>query len=137
VPETLGAREGEAAELLIAKIEDAIREYPLREAGDYRAWPGPNSNTFIQAILDAVPEIDATLPALAIGKDHPYDGRWLRVTADGAGFRFSAAGYGGVTLGWREGLAVDFAGAAIRLDFRRPAIELPGLGRFGVGLQGG
>jgi hypothetical protein len=59
------------------------------------------------------------------------------VTADGAGFRLSFAGYGGVTLGWREGLAIDIAGAAIRIDLRRPAIELPGLGRFGVGLQAG
>ncbi len=134
-PETLYALDGAAAERLIPRIEDAIRAYPLREAGDYRAWPGPNSNTFIQAILDAVPEIDATLPALAIGKDFPYDGHWLRVTADGAGFRLSIAGYAGLTLGWREGLAVDIAGAALRLDFRRPAVELPGLGRFGAALQ--
>jgi len=134
-PETVYALDGAAAARLIPKIEDAIASYPLSAAGDYHAWPGPNSNTFIQAILDAVPEIDATLPALAIGKDHPYDGRWLRRTADGAGFRLSLAGYGGVTLGWREGLAIDIAGGAIRLDVRRPAIELPGLGRFGMALQ--
>jgi hypothetical protein len=137
LPETVYALDGAAAERLIPKIEDAIRAYPLREAGDYRAWPGPNSNTFIQATLDAVPEIDATLPALAIGKDHPYDGRWLRVTADGMGLRLSLAGYAGITLGWREGLAIDIAGAAIRFDARRPAIELPGLGRFGVPPQAG
>ena len=134
-PETIYALDGEAAEQLIPKIEAAIRAYPLSAAGDYHAWPGPNSNTFIQAILDAVPEIDATLPALAIGKDFPYDGHWLRPTADKAGLRLSFAGYGGVTLGWREGLAVDFLGAALRVDLRRPAIELPGLGRFGVASQ--
>jgi hypothetical protein len=135
LPETVYAVDGEAAERLIPKIEDAIRAYPLSEAGDYRAWPGPNSNTFIQAILDAVPEIDATLPSLAIGKDHPYDGKPLRMTADGMGLRLSLAGYAGITLGWREGLAVDIAGAAIRIDIRRPAIEFPGLGRFGMSLQ--
>ena len=132
VPETLYALDGEAASRLIPKIEAAIHAYPLREAGDYHAWPGPNSNTFIQAILDAVPEIDATLPALAIGKDFPYDGKWLRATADGVGFRFSLGGYGGVTLGWREGLTLDLAGGGVRLDIRRPAIEFPGLGRFGM-----
>lgn len=132
LPDTVYALDGTAAEALIPKIEDAIREYPLSAAGDYHAWPGPNSNTFIQAILDAVPEIDATLPALAIGKDFPYDGKWLRPTADGAGMRLSLFGYAGLTLGWREGLAVDIGGAALRLDLRRPAIELPGLGRFGV-----
>jgi hypothetical protein len=131
-PDTIYALDGAEAARLIPKIEAAIRAYPLREAGDYHAWPGPNSNTFIQAILDAVPELDATLPALAIGKDHPYDGKWLRMTADGLGFRFSLGGYAGLTLGWREGLAIDLAGGSIRLDVRRPALELPGLGRFGV-----
>ena len=28
-----------------------------------------NSNTFLQAVLDAVPELNAMLPATAIGKD--------------------------------------------------------------------
>jgi hypothetical protein len=136
-PETVYALDGAAAERVIPKIEAAIRAYPRSAAGDYRAWPGPNSNTFIQAILDAVPELDTTLPALAIGKDHPYDDRWLRPTADGAGLRLSFSGYGGITIGWREGVAVNFFGAAVRLDFRRPAVELPGLGRFGMGPQAG
>jgi hypothetical protein len=132
VPATVLAMDGAAAAAAIPKIEAAIHAYPLRAAGDYRAWPGPNSNTFLQAILDAVPALDATLPALAIGKDYPYDGRWLRATADGAGFRLSAGGYAGLTLGWREGIALDLLGAGLRLDLRRPAIELPGLGRFGL-----
>lgn len=131
-PETVYALDGPAAEPLIPKIENAIRQYRFSAAGDYRAWPGPNSNTFIQAILDAVPELDATLPALAIGKDFPYDGNWLRRSAGGDGFRFSLGGYVGFTLGWREGIAADLLGASVRLDLRRPAIELPGLGRFGV-----
>jgi len=42
-----------------------------------------------------------------------------------------------VTLGWREGVALDIGGAALRLDLRRPAVELPGLGRFGVAPQAG
>jgi hypothetical protein len=131
-PETVFALDGEAAERIIPRIEAAIRAYPLSAAGDYRAWPGPNSNTFIQAILDAVPEMDATLPALALGKDYPYDGKWLRRTADGAGFRFSLAGYAGLTVGWREGVAIGFLGNALGLDVRRPAVELPGLGRLGI-----
>jgi hypothetical protein len=132
LPETVFALDGAAAAAAIPRIEAAIRAFPRSAAGEYRAWPGPNSNTFIQAILDAVPELDATLPALAIGKDYPYDGRWLRSTADGAGFRLNFAGYGGLTLSWREGLAVGLLGTAVRLDFRRPALELPGLGRIGI-----
>ncbi|HEY4161651.1 MAG TPA: DUF3750 domain-containing protein [Dongiaceae bacterium] len=132
LPETVYALDGPTAQALIPKIENAIREYPYSAAGDYRAWPGPNSNTFVQAVLDDVPELDAILPALAIGKDFPYDGKWLRPTAGGDGFRLSLGGYAGITLGWREGIALDFLGAAIRLDIRRPAVEFPGLGRFGI-----
>jgi hypothetical protein len=46
--------------------------------------------------------------------------------------RLSLGGYAGLALGWREGIALDFLGAALRLDLRRPAIEVPGLGRFGL-----
>jgi hypothetical protein len=35
----------------------------------YRAWPGPNSNTFIATILK-MSEIEISLPATAIGKDY-------------------------------------------------------------------
>ena len=76
-----------------------------------------------------------TLPNIAIGKDYPYDGRWLRATPSGTGFRLSLGGYGGLTLGLREGLEINVLGAVFGLDWRRPAIELPGLGRFGM--QGG
>ena len=33
--------------------------------GDYSAWPGPNSNTFVQAALNSVPELKAVLPPSA------------------------------------------------------------------------
>lgn len=81
---------------------------------------------------DAVPEIYATLPSIAIGKDYPYDGRWLRRTASGTGFRLSLGGYGGLTIGWREGLEINILGAVLGIDWQRPGVELPGLGRFGV-----
>ena len=40
------ARRG-AAEGAIPKIEAAIKSYNYANAGDYRIWPGPNSNTFV------------------------------------------------------------------------------------------
>src|SRR3546814_3805210 len=79
VPELVYAADGPEAERLIPRIRDAIGGYTHRHYGDYRAWPGPNSNTFVAAVIDAVPEIRRSLPSTAIGKDYPYDGRWSEI----------------------------------------------------------
>ena len=123
---------GPAAEAMIPRMRAAIADYAWRNLGDYRAWPGPNSNTFVAAVLDAVPEARAVLPNTAIGKDYPYDGRWLRRTPSGTGIRLSLGGYAGVTLAWVEGIEVNILGGVAGLDLRRPAIKLPGLGRLGM-----
>jgi len=131
-PEVIFAADGEAAASLIPRMQAAIQAYPWRNRGDYRAWPGPNSNTFVAAVLDATPEAEATLPPTAIGKDYPYDGRWLHRTASGTGLRLTLAGYAGLTIGWVEGLEVNLLGAVVGIDVRRPALKLPGLGRLGL-----
>jgi hypothetical protein len=66
-PETIVAVDGEEACRLIPTICHLIETYRFRAYGDYSPWPGPNSNTFVQAILDAVPELKAVLPPTAIG----------------------------------------------------------------------
>ncbi len=48
---------GADAEALIPKVEAAIKDYRYAHAGDYRIWPGPNSNTFVATVLRAVPEL--------------------------------------------------------------------------------
>jgi len=133
VPEVVFAADGPAAEALIPRMQAAITGYAWRNRGDYRPWPGPNSNTFVAAVLDAVPEIRVSLPPTAIGKDYPYDGRWLRLTPSGTGIRLTLGGYAGLTLAWVEGIEVNILGAVAGLDLRRPAIKLPGLGRLGMG----
>ena len=35
--------------MLIPRIGAAVEGYAWRHCGDYRAWPGPNSNTFVAA----------------------------------------------------------------------------------------
>jgi hypothetical protein len=57
VPETIATLDGAEAARLIPKIRQVIENYRFRSYGDYNAWPGPNSNTFVQAVLDAVPEL--------------------------------------------------------------------------------
>ena len=48
---------GADAERLIPRVEAAVAAYSYAQAGDYRVWPGPNSNTFVAAVLRAVPEL--------------------------------------------------------------------------------
>ncbi|MBB4421629.1 hypothetical protein GGD66_000155 [Bradyrhizobium sp. CIR48] len=132
LPKTVVAVDGSRAEFLIPRIRTVIETYKFRTYGDYSAWPGPNSNTFVQAALDAVPELRAVLPPTAIGKDYPYSGEWIGLTASRTGFYASLFGYLGLTLGWVEGLEINFFGAVLGLDIRRPAVKLPGIGRLGV-----
>ena len=132
VPETIAAIDGPEASRLIPKIRNVVEHYKFRSYGDYNAWPGPNSNTFVQAVLDAVPELKTVLPPTAIGKDFPYRGAWFGLTPSGTGAYASAGGYFGLTVGWVEGLEINFLGAVLGLDIRRPALKLPGIGRLGV-----
>jgi hypothetical protein len=132
-PETIAAADGEVADRMIPKIRAAVESYQPRSYGDYRAWPGPNSNTFVTAVLAAVPELQATLPPTAIGKDFPYDGDMFGLTPSRTGVRFTLDGYLGLTVGWVEGIELNLLGAVFGVDLRRPAIKLPGLGRLGFG----
>src|SRR6267378_3205241 len=43
-PAILADKRGDGVDALIERIDKAAREYPY--AGEYAAWPGPNSNTF-------------------------------------------------------------------------------------------
>lgn len=56
---------------LITKIKDAVARYPYPNS--YRAYPGPNSNTFTAWIAREVPELGLELPFRAIGKNYPFD----------------------------------------------------------------
>lgn len=132
LPEVLFAADGPAAAALIPRIEAAVAAYPLRAYGDYQVWPGPNSNTFVAAVMEAVPEAHLVLPPTAIGKDYPHDGRWLRPTPSGTGMRLSLGGYAGLTVGWVEGLEVNILAAVVGIDLRRLALKFPGLGRIGM-----
>ena len=51
---------------LIARVDAAARAYPW--ARTYKAWPGPNSNTFTAWVGKIVPELGLDLPMSAIGK---------------------------------------------------------------------
>lgn len=121
---------GAKAQALIPRIDVAIRSYPYADYGDYRIWPGPNSNTFVAAVLRAVPELGVTLPPTAIGRDFrawPYVG----LTDSGTGVEASLWGVLGVKLGWVEGVELNVLGLVAGLDLREPGIKVPAYGRIG------
>jgi len=72
---------GPEATALIPKIEAAIRTYEFAQAGDYRVWPGPNSNTFTATVLRAAPELAVAMPPEALGRDFRADGSFVGATA--------------------------------------------------------
>ena len=131
VPRVLVDVRGEEAAALIPKVKAAIAAYSYSNFGDYRMWPGPNSNTFTATVLRAVPELAVTLPSNAVGKDfRPYP--YLGLTDSGTGVEASLWGLLGVKLGWVEGLEVNFLGLVAGLDLRHPGVKLPGFGRIGM-----
>jgi Protein of unknown function (DUF3750) len=129
-PEAIADVRGAAAEALIPRMEAAIKAYGYAKMGDYRVWPGPNSNTFVATILRSVPELGVTLPPTAVGKDF-RDLPYLGLTDSRTGIEANLWGLVGLKLGWVEGLELNFLTLVAGLDLRHPAVKLPGLGRLG------
>lgn len=124
---------GPEAARLIPGLEAAIAAYPWSARGSYRIWPGPNSNTFVATVLSAVPELKASTPPEAVGRNFPT-GRWIGRTAAG-GFRATLGGFAGITLGLRDGVEIDMLGLVAGVRFADFAILLPGFGAVGPSLR--
>ncbi len=67
-PRLLVDRQGPEVDALIAAVEQAAASYPWPET--YRAFPGPNSNTFTAWIAKQVPLLELDLPFSAIGSGY-------------------------------------------------------------------
>ena len=67
-PELLQAHQGPAAEALIDAVDAAARSYPWQH--QYKAFPGPNSNTFTAWVAREVPQLELDLPWSAIGSGY-------------------------------------------------------------------
>jgi hypothetical protein len=129
-PELLLDIRGEEAKRLLPAVLDAVRAYPYPDS--YTMWPGPNSNTFTAHVGRSVPALMLTLPVTAIGKDYLPGGALLAGTPSGTGYQLSMLGALGLTVATHEGLEVNILGLAAGIDFRRPALKLPGIGRIGM-----
>jgi hypothetical protein len=129
-PDLLVDVRGDRVDALIDRVEAAVRDYPYPST--YRTWPGPNSNTFTAFVGRAVPELRLDLPPTAVGKDFLPGGAPVGVTPSGTGVQLSLLGLAGVLVGWEEGVELNVLGLTFGLDWNRPALKLPGVGRVGV-----
>lgn len=122
---------GPDAEKLIPRIEAAVKAYDYAQTGDYRIWPGPNSNSFVAAILRTVPELGLALPSNAVGRDFRH-GFFAGTSDSGTGFEINLHGVAGIKLGWVEGIELNLLGLVAGLDLRHPGLKVPGFGRIGI-----
>src|SRR5215470_15967620 len=129
-PQLIAELRGEAAARAIPIILQAVENYPY--ANEYQLWPGPNSNTFTAYIGRQVPELRMDLPANAIGKDYPINGSLIDSAPSGTGYQFSMFGLLGLTMAKEEGIELNLLGLSFGIDFLKPALKLPIIGRLGV-----
>jgi hypothetical protein len=127
-PELLLDRRGDG-DSLIEKIRAAVARYPYPHA--YRAWPGPNSNTFVAYVARQVPELGLALPANAIGKDFLSGGALVARAPSGTGFQLSVYGLAGILVALKEGIEINVLGLSTGIDAAAPALKLPAIGRLG------
>ena len=129
-PQIVLDRRGPGVDAMIDKIRAAIASYPYPH--EYRAWPGPNSNTFTAYVARQVPELGLDLPPNAIGKDFLPGGALFAAAPSGSGFQVSLYGLVGLLLAIDEGVEVNIMGFNIGVDATMPALKLPGVGRVGL-----
>jgi Protein of unknown function (DUF3750) len=129
-PEIIFSASGAKAEKMIPQIYDAIESYPYPNF--YSAYPGPNSNTFISYIMRNVSGFNTVLPSNAIGKDWIGKAQFFGITESRTGIQFSLYGMLGFTIGLIDGIEIDIIGLSFGVDFLRPALKLPIIGRVGM-----
>ena len=129
-PQVIRDLRGADAKAVIDKLPAAVASYPHPDL--YRAWPGPNSNTFVAHVGRAIPELRVTLPATAIGKDYLPGPALAGLSPSGTGLQLSILGLAGIMVGWEEGFELNLLGLTFGLDVKRPALKLPAVGRLGM-----
>lgn len=126
-PRLIDELRGAAAQAVIAKLPGAVAAYPY--ARRYEVWPGPNSNTFIAYLGRELPELRLALPSTAIGKDYVPFAEIVSRTPSGTGYQLSLFGLLGISVGRADGFELNVLGLVFGLDWQRPALKLPGIGR--------
>ena len=113
---------------VIENIRAAVASYPYPQ--EYRAWPGPNSNTFTAFIAREVPELGLDLPSTRSEKIF-CPGALFAAAPSGTGFQVSLWS-GRCPLAVGDGFEVNLLGLNIGVDAAVPALKLPAIGRLGL-----
>jgi hypothetical protein len=127
-PEIVASITGAEAARLIPAVEAAVADYRFSRHGDYRIWPGPNSNSFVAHVLRSLPEFGTTLPSNATGRDYAPGMVAFDLAPDWRDIHVTLGGYVGFAFGVRSGLEVHLAGLVAGLDLARPGIKIPAFG---------
>jgi hypothetical protein len=107
---------GTKAEILISAVKIAVSTYPY--ANHYRAWPGPNSNTFIAYIIKQVPELHFTIPYNALGRNYGWHWTMNSLSLGGLfGYHFS-----------HRVITINFLGLTFGFSFKSFGLIVPGVG---------
>ena len=128
-PEIVCTINGKRATKIIPKIYQAVENYPYWQF--YRAYPGPNSNTFVSYVMRRAGGFYANLPSNAIGKDWLCNKFFFDITESWTGIQFNLYGMFGFTIGLLDGIEINLLGLSLGIDFLYPALKLPIIGRVG------
>jgi hypothetical protein len=126
-PQLLRDIRGPQAEAVIARLDGVAAAYPH---STYRAWPGPNSNTFVAHVARAIPALRVALPPHAVGKDYLPFGEFVAPTPSNTGWQAGVGGVLGIAVGVDEGLELNLLGLVAGIDLLPPGLKLPGIGRL-------
>lgn len=127
-PRLLRDLRGAQAEAVLARLDQAVEDYPYPTT--YHVWPGPNSNTFVAHLGRAIPELRLAMPSTAIGKDYVSLLESVGPAPSHTGIAVSLYGLVGVTAAWEEGLEINLLGLVTGIDVAHRALKLPGIGRL-------
>ena len=129
-PQIILDRRGPGVDAMIEDIRAAVARYPYPH--EYRAWPGPNSNTFTAYIARAGPRARAR-SALECDRQRFLPGGALFAAApSGSGFQVSLYGLAGVTSPLMRGWRSTSWGSMSASMPPVPALKLPAIGRLGL-----
>jgi len=134
-PDLILDRRGPGVDAMIAKVRAAVGTYPY--PNEYRAWPGPNSNTFTTWIARSVPELGLAMPSNAIGKDYLPGGALFATAPSDTGYQFSLLGVLGLLVARNEGIEINLLGFDLGIGFKLPGVKLPGVGLVGWTAEAG
>ncbi len=121
---------GKKAKRIAKRVLEVAKDYPY--ANDYRPWPGPNSNTFVEWLSHQVDGFAFELYPSALGKDY---GGWghIGTTTTRTGIEFEMAALG-LQVGLKEGVELHFIGLTLGVGLWPPQLKLPFLPGIPFGL---